>query len=199
MPQIPIRQAAVGSASALIGGNITTAKVSNAIAGDKELEVVFTNGSSTTDATNVFMFPGCWRTDSEVAAPATNVTFSSPGFASWASFLEYYKKVSTNVYGIRIETTDTENFQSSLLFLEKDPTGREEPVKKSLSKFRVPVGTGFSETIELSENDINFVVWPGLEVLFSKLKKNTSVSIYFKIRGWNKVQELNALKGEIIG
>src|SRR5690606_7484874 len=126
------------------------------------------------------------------------VSFSSPGFSSFAAFVNYFRHVFTNVYGLRIDTSDVENSQAIVNFLEKDPTGKETPVKKSLSKYRVPVGTGFSETIELSEADINFIKWDGLEVALSKLKANTNVTMYFKVRGWNKVQELTALQNDII-
>lgn len=198
MANVPNRVVVGNATGAQSGQIINTAKLSNEIAGDKELAFTLTNTNESTPATAVKIFPGCWRTSSEVTVPATNVTFSSDKFASWAAFVNYFKEVCTNIYGVRMETTSTDNYMNSLDFTEKDVTGKESVVKKQLSKYRVPVGSGFSETIELFEKDVNFVVWPGLELALAKLKQNTSITIYFSVRGWNKVKELNAMPNDII-
>jgi len=199
----PIKTAAistaVGSAVTPNGnGGVVTTKVTNAMQGDKELEMTFA-ASSAADISNLKIFMGAWAKDSELALPE-GVTFTCAGFGDDIERVRnYFKVVSTNVYGIRLETTDVTNYQSTLNFTEKDPTGKENLVKKTLSKYRVPVGNGYSETIELNESDLNSIQWPALEVAFSKLKKSSSVTLYFKVRGWNKAQDLSPLQADIIG
>lgn len=178
--------------------SVVTTKVTNAMQGDKELEMTFA-ASSAADISNLKIFMGAWAKDSELALPE-GVTFWCAGFGDDIERVRnYFKSVSTNVYGVRLETTDVTNYQATLNFTEKDPTGKESVVKKTLSKYRVPVGNGYSETIELNEADLNSIQWPALEVAFSKLKKSSSVTLYFKVRGWNKAQDLSPLQADIIG
>ncbi len=191
-PQRAVTSAATGTQ----GGVVQTAKVVNNIVGDKELEISFTV-SGEVDINNLKVFPGCWRTMALRALPA-GVTFSSPGFANWDEFINYYDKIATNVYGMRMETTNVVNFQTTLKFVERDATGKDTEVTRSLSKYRVPVGSGYSETIELSEKEVSFVLWHALEVTFSKIKAGSTVTFHFYVRGWNKTQELNPMQTNII-
>lgn len=177
---------------------VVTTKVTNSIQGDKELEMTFA-ASSAADIANLKIFPGVWRKASELVLPE-GVTFACDGFNDdWVAMCSYFRGISTNVYGIRMETTDVTNYQSTLNFTEKDPTGKETPVKKTLSKYRVPVGNGYSETIELNESDLNVIQWPALELVLSKLVKSSSITFYFKVRGWNKAQDMSPLQADIIG
>lgn len=172
----------------------TTTSVVNTIQGDKELHITLTAGQA--DVTNIKLFLAAFDTDAAVAA---GITFAAEGFANWAEFRSYFRSVSTLIAGFRMETTDTDNYNASLTFLEKDPSGKETKVSKRLGQYRQNLGGGqYSQTLEVSAADINFVVWAGQQVALSKVKATTTVDIYFNVRGWNKSQDLLDLQAEII-
>lgn len=199
-----IRQAATANVRSSIGTattpdgsrQVVTTKVTNSIEGDKELQVTFAVAGGA-DVTDVTMLSGAWRTAAEKAVK-TGVTFSSPGFASFESFQNYFGAISTNIASIRIETDNVDNFMSALKFTEKDPTGQEKNVTKTLSKYRVPVGNGYSEVLEIDEADMDVIKWEALEMAISRIKATSEVTFYFRVRGWNKAQDLSPLSPDII-
>lgn len=179
---------------------VQTAKVSNAMVGDKELSFTLTAGSEA-DVTDILIFPGAFRTSTERSTIKSGITFSSTSFASFEQMVNYLHAVNTQVYGARIETDDVANFNTGqvITFFEKDPAGDEsQPVKLKLSAKRTPVGDSYSNVIELSEKELKFLIWPGLDVKLAFVKKTKSITFYFKVRGWGKVKELSALPANII-
>lgn len=167
--------------------SVSTVQVKNNIVGDTELIFGFDNTSSD-DKPDLLMFGAAMQVNTTLPE---GVTFDGDGFKSYAQFLEYFKHIQTNVKRISIQTDDTDNFLSSLVFEEKFPDSRASiPQKVSLKKYRTPVGSGFSETIEFEKP---FLIWAGLSVFFSKIKAGSQVTFTLTVEGVNNVSTLSAI------
>lgn len=170
---------------------IQTVAVINELGADKELVFTVKNSSAEAAVNNVKLFSPL-----SVDTNATGgTTFSSGEFASFAEMQKLFGFIATNVSDVIIQTNDTDNFVGSLNVSEKDPTGFVSTVKVDLSKYRQVTGGGYGETIKVP---LNVVLWPGLSMNLSQLAPNSSVTFRFKVHGWNKVQELVALKSNVL-
>lgn len=187
----------VGSAALTPNGQsmVQTAQVINSMQGDKQL--IFSIAAVTAE-TNVILFPGVWRKQSERKL-ATDGTFTCDGFNNdFEAMSDYFRNISTIVSEIRMETNNVANYLSTLNFTEKDPTGDEHTVKTPLSPLRINSGNGYSETLIIKGKDLQLFKWPGLEVTFSSIAANSYINFYFKLSGWNKPIQLAPIQSNII-
>lgn len=182
------------------GSVLQTAKVANAITGVNQLRFSLT-AVGENDVENILLFPGSWRDTNELNASKAKVTFASKNWTSINQFLNYFAHVNTQIVKIVMETTDTENFDQELLFIEKMPTGKEDEVSFPLSNKKVAStkASGWAEKITITTEDMAPVIWAGLEIALSKMKAGSTINFYIDVYGVNKVQELNAIGSTRIG
>lgn len=178
---------------------INTTKVSNTLVEENKLRVKFAAASDST-ATNIVLKPGANLNGAGLALNARLTFTSTTGFASYADYVAYYQKISTQCYGVTIQTTDTDNYEDNILTIsEIDPTGRNTEIKIDLSEFRVSTGGGaYSDKIVLEQSDFNQIFWPGMQLTMASLKPGTSMTFTFLLNGWNKVQEISAIRPNVI-
>ena len=189
----------VGAATSQDGAAvIQTTKVSNTLVEELKLRYKLTAANDST-ATNIVLIPGPARFGTALSLDG-KVTFAcTTGFASYGELMAYYQKISTNCTGIIIQTSDTDNYESNIIKVsERDPSGRVTDINIDLSDYRVSNGNGFSDKIVLESSDFNQIFWPGCEITLGSLKPGTSMTLTFKLQGWNKVQELSAVKPNVI-
>lgn len=194
-----IQRTVVGSATSQDGqAVINTTKVSNTLVEETKLRFKLTAAADST-AANIVLMPGPARYGSQLNLDG-KVTFNcTTGFSSYSELMAYFQKISTNCYGVIIQTTDTDNYQDNILKIsERDPSGRVTDINIDLSDYRVNNGTSFSDKIVLEQSDFNQVFWPGSEIVLATLKPGTSMTFTFKLQGWNKVQELSAVRPNVI-
>jgi hypothetical protein len=170
---------------------IQTTKVVSSVSGEKELQITFTN--STENAQNITLKLGAHRSTVPAAGGASE--FSAPEFDSYADMQAYYRQIQTMVAGFRATSDVPGNFDGYLLFTEKQPDGSEMPVKRSLAKYKQPLGGGsYANEISVPERDLKFLFWGAMEVAFVALKPNSEITFYLSIKGWNKSTELTPLR-----
>lgn len=185
-------QAAVNTATSQDGREIiSTVKVINKMEGDKELTITFEN---TTQADITYLAILLPAYEAGKALP-TGVNFTSDGFATYGEMQAYFDHIKTNVVGFRAETDNTANFAGNLVFTEKEPDGNVEQIKKSLTKWRQPLGGGtYSNELEASGEDITFMIWPAMGINLSTLKASSRITFILNVRGWNKSADMSNLR-----
>jgi hypothetical protein len=171
------------------------AQVFNAATGTKELIFTIANsgtaGNAAHDTNDLAIFPGGWK---DIAALDARTTFICDGFASIAEMIRYFSGISCNISGVRMETTNTDNFDSTIIQVEKDPTGEEKKVRLPLSPLKVPLGGGgYNNILNLASEKFSPVLWNGLDITFSKIKAASQITFYLSIVGWDKMRTLTPL------
>ena len=188
------RGTAVSTDGQMVSG---VTQVINTIEGTKELAITLTN-TTANPVRNIVLFPGV-QSDAAASALPAGVTFESD-FNSRDAFLSYFAHIATTVQGLRLETNKTDNIvYQNLLFSEKDPTGEENKVKFSIGKFKYDLGGGeYAKQADLSPQNLTFIIWAALRVMLDRIEANSSITIYFKVAGWNKAQGMSSLNAAIL-
>jgi hypothetical protein len=189
-------QAALTKATSVNGAvQQQAAQVFNSANGTKELIFTIANsgdaGNAAHDTNNFALFLGGHKA---IPALDARTTFTSEGFASYADMMRYFAGVSCNIAGVRMETTNTDNFDSVIIQTEKDPTGEERKVRLNLSPLKISLGGGgYKNVLNLAPEKFSPVIWNGLDITFSKIKAASSITFYLQIVGWDKMRTLTPL------
>lgn len=196
---IPVRQtvptAAIKQAVSSDGStSVNTVTVENKIVGKNRLKFTLTNTTGA-DIVNAVFLPGAWNTTRTLPA---GITFSAQNFLSYASIQQMFLSNSTQVSGLRMSTNDVTNFEGEWQVTKKDVTGKETTVEIDLSVFRVPLGNGYGESIELSASDFSFLLSSATEHMLSVIKANSKIDFYLNVNGQNTSKTLSPLKANEI-
>lgn len=154
----------------------------NQLDGDRQVVVRVTE-NNVADATNVVILGD--QIDAMVrsfaAAPTANTTIAVDQYTR-SSLIEYYKHLCMSRFSMKdlmLSTSDTENLKGSLIYQKYIMDGQKNFVTKNLAPLRVNVGSGYSDTVDIP--NWTLVKDENTQLIISKLKRNTSVTLTFTI------------------
>jgi hypothetical protein len=177
-------------------GTVNTVKVANVMQGSKELILTYTNSAGGVTDT-ITIKSGAWRAASEILDGGGTNSMTAGDFSNNQQLQAYFRTVSSGIGDIYITTDDSSNLTTGYFqIIEKDPTGKEETITFRLSPKYVKALGGGTYALEslIPASAHGIVFWPGMELKFVGVKTGTMMSFTFNMKGWNKAQELSALK-----
>jgi hypothetical protein len=155
---------------------------SNKLIGGNTTRLVFAaDGQQAADKSPFYIVSGV----GDLAAKALPAGLSLSGdFPSVAAWQDYAENVPLSIASIRMETSDTDNWENTVLLLgERNPDGsKPNPRKLYMTDYQVSSGNGMKKSVVIPAEVLNnFVLTPQAYIQFQGIKKGTTITIYLSI------------------
>lgn len=157
---------------------------SNDLTKGSEVRLIFTadNDQLTAAKSTVHFFPGAGNSAGVTLPPGVTL---SGDWTSRTDQADYFKTVASSLVGMRLETTDTDNYKNTLIVVaERMPNNETVKRKIYLNKFHVSDGNGLNTNLYIPMEEFGkagMFLAPQNNIYFEGLKKNTSITVYAEI------------------
>jgi hypothetical protein len=144
---------------------------SNNINLGNDLRVVYAAGATAGATNNVFLLPGVGSAAAKTLG--TGITISGD-YTSMADLADYVNNVPCLLQTLRIETSNTANFENTAIV-----------IGFYLADFQESVGNGLKKSIKITKEDLNngegLIISPQTYIKFEGLVQSTTITAYFNI------------------
>ncbi len=197
-PQAPVTSGApVGLAVAPGSGTLQqTSSTYNNFKPNQQLKFTITNGAAG-DVTDQIIVAGAGDTESTLTALVTISSSSlggSTAAARLANLRDYFGKVGLKIAGIKVSTTDPDNFDGQLTIGERNPNGNIASENQiNFDDYRQANGSNIDNVFKVNDGKQMFTNNPMMRWKLTQLKVGTSVTITLDIPENSRNQSTTAI------